>query len=769
MGQDSGFDAEDPELETLKGELRRVRFSSADGTFSVCDFVVPSRVMPITMVGDVMSAQPGESVEVTGRWIDDARFGRQLKIVRIQAIPPITEEGIERYLKGGFIEGIGPTLAKRIVSAFGAATLDILDESPQRLAEVEGIGKVRSEKIIEAWIKQRTIRRVMVFLQSHGVSSTYAIKIYKLYGDRAVEIILNNPYKLAEDIFGIGFHKADEIARRAGLEVDSHERLCAGVMHALKVASHDGHMFLPLDELKGKAAELLKCDPELLGSAIEALRMEQKLVLEPVAQLESPAVYLWRAYRAEIDAARHLRRLIDSPPLFGRLEVNAASLDALEAELNMQLAPAQRDGVVAAWAEKVMVLTGGPGTGKTTIVKAVVSFGERAGKRIALAAPTGRAAKRLTESTGRPAQTLHRLLEFSFQQGGFQYNEERQLDVEMLIVDESSMIDSYLLLGIVRALPDHARLLFVGDVDQLPSVGPGAVLDELIGAGVLKVVRLTEIFRQAQTSSIVLNAHRVNAGELPIVPERAPGQLVDFYMIQTDEPEVSQQRILELVCERIPKAFGYDPIQDVQILSPMHKGQVGCAALNALLQDKLNPRAEVLVRGQHRFKVGDKVMQLRNNYDKDVFNGDIGVVVGLDQEAQQLFVRMDDREVGYEVHELDELGLAYAITVHKSQGSEYPVVILPMMTQHYMMLQRNLFYTALTRAKRLFILVGTAKAVGIAVKQDEARLRYTQLAQRLGSGQQRVVALVGRPAFNWGAFDLSGGGAQDEDDDGVPW
>lgn len=725
---------EDEELETLRGELRRVRFTSADGSFAVCDFVAPTHVMPITMVGNIMSAQPGESIEVVGRWIDDARFGRQLKIVRLHAIPPITREGIERYLKGGFIEGIGPTLARRIVDAFGEATLDILDETPQRLAEVEGIGKLRSERIIEAWTRQRTIRRVMVFLHSHGVSSTYASKIFKLYGDRAVEIILNNPYKLAEDIFGIGFFKADEIARKAGLEADAPERLAAGLMHALKQASHDGHMFLPLDELKGKAAELLQCEPELLGSSIEELRMEQKIIIEPVVELDCPAVYLARAYKAEVDAARHLSRLIHAPMLLRSGPVDDAALSALERDLGIELAAAQRQGVRAAWSDKVMILTGGPGTGKTTIVRAVVALGEQLGKRIALAAPTGRAAKRLSETTGRSAQTLHRLLEFSFQQGGFQYNEERPLDVDMLIVDEASMIDSYLLLGIVRALPDHASLLFVGDVDQLPSVGPGSALEDMIRSNTVKTVRLVEIFRQAAGSSIVLNAHRVNKGQLPQTPERAPGQLVDFYMIQTDEPEQAQERILEMICERIPKAFGYDPIEDVQILSPMHKGQVGCAALNALLQERLNPDAPTLIRGQHRFKVGDKVMQLRNNYDKEVFNGDIGVVSTIDLEEGYLFVRMDDREVAYELPDLDELGLAYAITVHKSQGSEYPVVILPMMTQHYMMLQRNLLYTALTRAKSLLILVGTAKAVGLAVKRDEAKLRYTQLSRRLAKG-----------------------------------
>lgn len=721
------------ELETLKGELKRIRFSSDDGTFSVCELIVPDRFLPITMVGNILSTQPGEAVEVEGHWHDDPKFGHQFRINTIHSVPPITEAGIERYLAGGFIDGIGKTLAKRIVAAFGVETLDILDTSPERLAEVEGIGKVRRTRIIEAWQAQRTIRRVMVFLHSHGVSSTYATKIYKLYGDRAVEIILENPYRLAEDVFGIGFQKADAIAQTTGLDPCALPRLRAGVLYALKKAHQDGHMFLPLDELKSRALELLKIESDALGDAIEDLRIRHKIHVEPMVNLGlPPLVYLSRAYQAEIDAARHLRRLMDAQMLL-QTTVEMSHVDDVERQMGITLARAQREAVRAAWLNKVNVLTGGPGTGKTTIVRAIVEMGHHLDQRLALAAPTGRAAKRLSEATEQPARTLHRLLEFSFQQGGFQRNEENPLDVDMLIVDEASMIDTYLLVALVKALPDQARVLFVGDVDQLPSVGPGNVLADMIHSQVISVVRLTEIFRQAKDSNIVLNAHRVNQGQLPQSPQRAPGQLADFYTIESEDPMRAQAQILELVTNRIPRAFGYDAIQDVQILCPMHKGAVGCAALNELLQDKLNPRDVALTRGGTRWKVGDKVMQIRNNYDKEVFNGDVGVIDSVveDDDDTTIYVRFDDRLIGYAVADSDELTLAYAMTVHKSQGSEYPVVILPMTTQHYMMLQRNLLYTALTRAKSLVIIVGTQKAVGIAVKQEDARMRYTRLIERL--------------------------------------
>lgn len=719
-------------MELLKGEIKRVRYSNAEGTWSICELIVPDRFLPVTIVGNIMSVQPGESVEVEGTWVDDPKFGRQLKINTIHGVPPVTEEGIERYLSGGFIDGIGRKLAARIVAVFGAATLDVLDEDPERLAEVEGIGKVRLSRIKEAWLEQRNIRRVMVFLHSHGISSNYANKIFKLYGDRAVEIILNNPYKLADDVFGIGFTKADTIARSTGMESTSIARLRAGLLYALKRARSDGHMFLPIDELYTRALDLLHIESDALGGALEDLRMNQRVVVEPLGQELGSGVYLARSHRAEVNAARHMVRLMRAGMSL-QARVARTHVEQVEQQMGLGLAPTQREAILAAWSDKVSVLTGGPGTGKTTIVRAIVMLGNMLDQRLCLAAPTGRAAKRLAQATGHEARTLHRLLEFSFQEGGFQRNEERPLDVDMLIVDEASMLDTSLLVATLAALPDQARVLLVGDVDQLPSVGPGNVLADLINSGQLNVVRLTEIFRQAKDSNIILNAHRVNAGQLPLAPERAPGQLVDFYTIEAPDPTRAQEHILHMVCERIPKAFGYDPIEDVQILCPMHKGQVGASALNDLLQGALNLHAKEIVRGGRRWKVGDKVMQVRNDYDKEVFNGDVGIIDDIedDDDVVTVFVRFEDRTLGYAVGELDALMLAYAITVHKSQGSEYPVVVLPVTTQHYMMLQRNVLYTALTRARALVIIVGTQKALGIAVREADSRRRYTMLVRRL--------------------------------------
>ena len=541
-----------------------------------------------------------------------------------------------------------------------------------------------------------------------------------------------NPYQLAEDIHGIGFRKADAIARASGVEEDALIRLRAGVLYVLGEAHAEGHMYLPLALLLTRAAELLGelVTEDAVGLAVESLRMEERLVLEPGAE-EGVSVWRQGAWKAEVDGVRHLKRLLDASVVSEALSDDA--LDALAQGMGIQLARAQHRAVKMASSHGVVVITGGPGTGKTTIVRTVVAWARESGLRFALAAPTGRAAKRMTEATGAPAKTLHRLLEFSFAERGFQMNDERQLELDWLIVDECSMLDAYLFHAIVRALPSGARLLLVGDVDQLPSVGPGSVLSEVIGSGVVSVVRLTEIFRQARDSTIVQNAHRINRGELPIVPEHERGKLVDFYAIHAEDPKEAQAKILELMTSRIPRAFGYDPLEDVQILAPMHRGDVGCEALNVLLQGSMHQGGVELVRGGSRWRVGDKVMQMRNNYELDVYNGDVGRIVEIDHEEKGVKVSYgEDRAlVMYGWNDLDELSLAYAITVHKSQGSEYKAVILPIVTQHYIMLQRNLLYTAVTRAKELVIIVGTLKAVALAVKNNESMHRYTRMAARL--------------------------------------
>jgi exodeoxyribonuclease V alpha subunit len=723
----------EPEVERVKGELKKIRFVSENGEFGIAELIDPDRVMPITVVGNLLSAQPGETLELEGRWVHDPRYGKQFKFQALRNIPPATKDGIERYLSSGFIEGIGPVLAGRIVETFGAATLDVLDADPSKLGEVPGIGPKKLAKLSEAWGAQRAVRDVMVFLQSNGISTTYATKVYDLYGDEAVDVVQRNPYKLAEDIFGIGFKRADAIAMASGLRRDDIARLRAGVEYALQKAQGEGHVFLPMATLRESAAELLGLSAdEAIGEAISSLSMSGQITVEPVPGGDA-AVYRTSLYRAECDAARHLVRIATTPLLLAA-PLSPGDVDAVAEEMGVTLAAAQREAVEAVWTDKLVVLTGGPGTGKTTIVRAVVELGVKFGMKMELAAPTGRAAKRLSEATGEPARTLHRMLEYSFQGGGFQYNDERPLDVDLLVVDEASMIDTYLMKGLASALPDHARLLLVGDIDQLPSVGAGSVLGDVLRSEVAHVVRLTEIFRQAQESHIVVNAHRINRGQMPELPPRAPGQLVDFYAIEAPEPAEAQRQIVRMVTERIPQAFGYDPVDEVQILSPMHKGDVGCAALNELLQDTLNPDAQEIVRGNRRFRVGDKVMQLRNNYEHDVFNGDIGRVREILDDPKQVMVDFDGALVPYELGALDELTLAYAITVHKSQGSEYPVVIVPMVTQHFILLQRNLLYTAITRAKSLVILVGTQKAVGIAVRNDTASERYTRLRWRLDRG-----------------------------------
>lgn len=720
---------------TIKGQLSRIRFTNEDGSFAVCELTSEKYPFPITMVGNILSTQPGESVEVSGRFIDDPKFGRQLKIDRIKAVLPSSRAGIERYLGGGLIDGIGPTLAERIVEAFGEDTLDILDDDPKRLLEVEGIGKGRHKKIIAAWQEQRSVRDVMIFLQMHHISTTFATKIYKLYGDRAADLIQNNPYKLAEDIYGIGFRKADAIAQSTGIEPDALTRLRAGVLFALREAHSDGHMFLPIDELLAKSCELLELkQSDGIGDAIESLRCEDKIVVEPDEDGGTSRIWRKGAWHAEVNSATHLKRLMQSQRLVDLTKTAPDEISRVESQLGVTLADLQRKAVKACWEHKVVVITGGPGTGKTTIIRSVVELGKKRGATIHLAAPTGRAAKRLSEATDESASTLHRMLEYSFQQG-FQLNESNPLETDMLIIDESSMMDTYLLSAVTAALCDEAHLVLVGDIDQLPSVGPGNVLKDIINSGSVGVVRLTEIFRQAQESNIVRNAHRINTGQLPDIPDhRKSNELVDFYAINADEPIEAQRKIIALVKNRMPKAFGYDPFQDVQILSPMHRGDVGCGTLNTLIQDALNPRGEEIKRGHRRFRLGDKVMQQKNNYEQDVYNGDMGIITDINHDSKEIEVDFGDTRIAhYPFTDLDELVLAYAITVHKSQGSEYRAVIIPVVTQHYIMLQRNLLYTAITRAKELVILVGTQKALALAVKNNDAQHRYTRLKERLSN------------------------------------
>lgn len=715
------------ELETLKGILGRVRFASDDGEFCVSELKVGREA--VTLVGNLLETQPGEHVVVSGTWQKNARFGKQFQIETIRTVPPTTLAGIERYLASGLVEGIGPVLAERIVEKFGAQTLEIIDADPRRILEVPGIGKKRAEKIAQTWEHQRSVRNVMVFLQSHGITPSFALRIWKAYGADAIKVIQANPYQLAEDIFGIGFRTADAIAFRAGIEPNALPRLRAGVMYALQEAAGEGHVCLPVEGLVEKSAGLMNLRLDEVLPGLESLRDEQRIFVESIDGV--PMAYRAGLWRTESGAAERMRALAAVERRYKPTSVES-QIDAVQEAMGVELAGQQRRAVSQVWEHKIAVITGGPGTGKTTIVRVLCELADHLKQRFALAAPTGRASRRMSEATGRPAQTIHRLLEFNPREGGFQYNSERPLDLDLLIVDEASMVDTYLLFALLDALPADAALVFVGDIDQLPSVGPGQVLRDVIDSGVAHVVALTEVFRQALDSTIVTNAHRINRGEMPIDAPRVEDVLTDFYTISTEDPRVAQDRIVELVTQRIPKAFGVDPLQDIQVLAPMHRGDVGCSSLNQVLQKALVGERFGVERGQTWWREGDKVMQTRNSYERGVFNGDIGWVRSVDTAKKALYVEFDGKMVTYEFSELDELQHAYAITVHKSQGSEYPVVVMPVMTQHFVMLQRNLLYTAVTRAKKLVVLVGSARAVSLAVKNATAGTRHTGLAWRLG-------------------------------------
>ena len=618
-------------------------------------------------------------------------------------------------------------MAKRIVAKFGLETLDIIEDRNEKLLEVEGIGSIRVERIAKAWQEQREIREVMIFLQGEGVSSTYAVKIYKAYGDRSISVVKENPYRLALDISGIGFKTADKIAQNMGIDPASLIRAEAGIIHVLSELVDEGHVYYPYDELKEKVAELLEVDQEILDTALVTLTEQRRLVIEE--HPEHRAVYLTPLHIAEVNVAIRLKTLLNSPKQLPQIDIEKA-IEWVHRVNRIELAEMQKEALRKAITSKVMVITGGPGTGKTTLVNSIIKILGKKEQCIALASPTGRAAKRLSEVTGREAKTIHRLLEFSPSEGGFKRNEDNPLDADLVIIDEVSMVDILLMNHLLKAIPTRATLLLVGDADQLPSVGPGNVLKDIIASGQVETIRLTEIFRQAQESLIVVNAHRVNRGE-HLQLKTSPGQQANFYFINQEDPGEVVEIIKELCKRRLPSAFHLDPLEDIQVMTPMHKGTVGVANLNTELQNLLNPNGEAVTRGGRLFRVNDKVMQIKNNYEKGTFNGDIGRIVGIDLEEQKLMVKFEDRVIDYDWNELDELVLAYAISIHKSQGSEYPAIVLPLLTQHYIMLQRNLLYTAITRAKRLVVLVGSKRAIAIAIKNNKVQFRYTNLGPKL--------------------------------------
>ena len=724
--------------ETLEGTLEQIVFQSPESHFTVARVRVAARAELVTAVGGLAGVAEGTDLRLSGRWVTDRKFGAQFKVESYRTVTPATVAGIERYLGSGVIPGIGPELARRLVARFGTETLEIVGRDPARLTEVDGIGRARAERIRERWQEQRALEDVMVFLQGHGVSPAFANRIWRRYGTDAIGIVRSNPYRLALDIAGIGFRSADAIARSLGVLATAPARAEAGLLHVLGELADDGHMHAPTPSLLAAARETLAVGDEILEPAVLRLVGAGRLVAETLGD-RGECVSLAPLHAAEARAALLLGRLAGTAHAKTAVGVDInidAGLARYEAEAKLVLAPQQRLAVAAAAHDKVVVITGGPGVGKTTIVRALLALVEGPFSRILLASPTGRAAKRLAETTLRPAMTIHRLLEYQPRTGGFGRDEAHPLDCELLVIDEASMIDTLLFAAVCAALPPTARLVLVGDVDQLPSVGPGRVLADVIASGRATVVRLTQVFRQAAQSAIVTNAHRVHRGELP---DLEPHEDADFFFIERDEPARVLETMLEVVAERIPRRFGLDPFTDVQVLTPMHKGEVGSLRLGAELQARLNPpgpsRPE-LVRGPRTFRLGDKVLQVKNDYDKDVWNGDVGRVTRLesaspDKNEHRLVIDFDGREVGYSVDELDALAHGYALTVHKAQGSEYPAVVIPLVTQHFMLLQRNLLYTAITRARRLCVLVGSRKALGIAVRTDDTRLRWTWLARRL--------------------------------------
>jgi exodeoxyribonuclease V alpha subunit len=720
---------------TVEGEVVRVTFESDQSGFRVLKVAVDGREAPEPWVGVFPSVIPGTRVRATGRYVRDPKHGDQLKVETMLVIAPSTLEGLERYLGSGMVPGIGPAFAKRIVETFGEETLRVLDDEPDRLAEVNGLGARRAGAVAKAWASQKVIREIMIFLQQHGASGALASRIFKRFGAGAIDVVSRSPYRLALDVWGVGFKTADRIARSVGVGADAPERAQAGVMQTLSDLAGRGHVYVERQDLVARTAVLLEREEdEATDAAIDTLFKAGRLRMERLPSGET-AIYEATLHDAEVRLARRLLELLraQGKPLTsasgeGPERIAAAAIKSFEERSRVTLAAAQRGAVEEAARSKVLVVTGGPGVGKTTIVRAILSLFDRSGQRVKLAAPTGRAAKRMSEATGKEATTLHRLLEFDPKERGFIRKRGRPIEADAIVVDESSMLDLQLCDALLQAVADESRLILVGDVDQLPSVGPGAVLRDVIASGAVPTVRLSQIFRQAEGSLIVQNAHRIHDGDKP---EGATGKDGEFYVIHRDSPESAAQVIHDLVTERIPRGFGLHPVRDVQVLTPMHRGPAGAIALNETLQAALNPQGPSVTRGSRTFRLGDKVMQLRNDYDREVWNGDVGLVSAVDAEAHTLTVQFDGRDVEYEAGELDELTLAYATSIHKSQGSEYPAVVIPLLTAHFVMLSRNLLYTAVTRGKRLVVLVADPRALALALSQTRKEERLTGLATRL--------------------------------------
>ncbi len=743
MTDTSLLDMTDATVE-ITGSVERIIFHNENNGYTVLRIIPQEnkntkgakKTEVCTAIGHLLNPQAGVQVHITGTWVNNPRFGKQLQMESCEEVLPASTEGIRLYLASGLIKGVGDHVAGKIVAKFGVETIRILDEEPDKLLQISGIGKKLHANIVQGWTEHRGIRELMIFLQPHGITANYAVRIYKHYGPEALEIVKENPYRMAMDIRGVGFISADKAAQKLGFTKEHPLRAQAGLLYTLAKCNDDGHVYMPKDAILTLTSDQLEIPYDLVEAAIGELELQERIVIETMDDEEG--IYLRRFFHCESKTAFYMKRILYSPKSIRFENAHDITNEVIQ-NLSISLAPEQEEAVLTVTKSKMMVLTGGPGTGKTTIINAIIKVFEKVKAKILLAAPTGRAAKRMAEATNREAKTIHRLLEYNPREDGFARNEDNPLACSLLIVDEASMMDTQLFYHLLKAAPLGATVVLVGDVYQLPSVGPGNVLKDIIASEVIPVVELTEIFRQSAQSEIIRNAHMMNKGQVPDL-ESSKERLSDFYFIRQSDPDKVASMVVDLVKNHIPRRFGLHPTEDIQVLTPMHKGAVGSGNLNTLLQEALVPAANLhnkeqhVQRGDRQYRLDDKVMQIRNNYEKDIFNGDIGRVILIDTKERSLTIRFDDRNVPYDFNELDEIIPAYAISIHKSQGSEYPAVVIPLMMQHYMLLQRNLVYTGITRGKKLVVLVGESKALHMAIQNNRTHKRYTRLCQRLRIG-----------------------------------